>query len=592
MSLGPEGQKIRRMSPGDQQTAWDLYFNQRVSSEEIAKRLGFSGPAIRMFLKKKGGVIRGNVECHRSLPLNEHAFDTLTPESSYWLGVLLTDGCVYDQNNTESSPRVELTWEQADKDHLLVFDAFMGGGNRITKKVRAKGTYFRWDARSQVLADKLLEYGISARKTKTAKPSENLKYSHDFWRGCWDGDGEVDEGNNCPLLTLIGSFPLIQSFCDYFATIDPTYPLQPRPSGNTSCTAVINLHGQGGLVLLRTLYSNPGVAMPRKLKLAQEMLSKFDGRTFRVLKPDIHQRNTFPYHYTMMGQAIDDFKALKELEATKLIQPLVKGAVTHIETSIINKSRVGAYSSSFFHESVRMQARCRGKLSPIQMWEDLGIREKIIHEAKVGKHSSVRASMSANCQPCWGFMPAVAKAVYQHFNAKCILDPCAGWGDRLTAAFSLPDLERYDGYDPNSRMADVYQRIMNCYGGQKRASVETAAFESVAVPEGLYDLAFTSPPYFDYEEYSDDPDQSYKKYPTPDLWREGFLTPLMKKCALAVRSGGVVAINISDAGKAPLVDWLIKAAESCPNLKFIGTLFMQTGNFDRAHEGIYCWRKI
>jgi len=293
-----------------------------------------------------------------------------------------------------------------------------------------------------------------------------------------------------------------------------------------------------------------------------------------------------------MEKAYSDFDKLKGLEASALIVSLVKGGVSAVETSVITKDKTGVYASHFFHEKVRMDARVSGAQSPHGVWADMVRREKIITETTNRKHSSLRASMSANCRPCWGFMPAIAKAVYQHFGAKRILDPCAGWGDRLTAALSLSDLERYDGYDPNSAMSDVYQRIMNCYGGQQRASVETLPFEDACVGHGVYDLAFTSPPYFDYEEYSDDAGQSYKRYPDAEAWRIGFLHPLMHKCTAGVKTGGVVAINISDAGKAPLVNWLIQESENCQYLRFIGTLFIQTGNFDRAHEGIYCWRKM
>jgi hypothetical protein len=597
MVQGPKGQKIRRMSEKDRQRAWDLYFTSKESSETIAKRLGFSGPAIRMFLKRQGGVLRDAVIAHRTKLLNEHAFDILTPESSYWLGVLMTDGCVYDEANPQSSPRIELQWECEDAEHIRAFDVFMGGGDRINVHTRPKGVYHRWDARSTHLAETLLRYGISPRKTKTACPAECLRMNSDFWRGCIDGDGEVDEGNNCPDITLTGSFALVREFCTFMASVCPEYPLQPRPTGHTDCTVDVKLHGQGGMAVLKTLYKDATVAMPRKMKKAQEMLTKFDGKTFRILRCDIHQKTTFPYVYTDLRKAEEDFKGLCKLDARTLVESQVKGSVTAITMSAIARSKVGAIASHTFHERVRMMARARGKVSPIDMWNDLSMREKIIAEAENRKHSSLRASMTANCQPCWGFLPATAKAVYQHFCNDTpdvrILDPCAGWGDRLTAALSLKNFGFYLGYDPNTNMNLVYERIINCYGGFGKASVCPQAFEVGAsrIDPETYDIAFTSPPYFNYEEYSDDPEQSYKKYPDPLVWRENFLASIPRLCAQALKPRGVMAINISDAGKAPLVDWLMEEAGEVSELQFIGTLLMQTGNFDRSQEGIYCWRK-
>ncbi len=598
MTQGPtKGQKIKRLSEQDKQLAWNLYFNEKISSELIAKRIGVSGPAIRMFIKRNGGNIRDAVLAHRSKPLNEYAFDVLTPESSYWLGALMTDGCVYDENNPQSSPRIELQWEKTDAAHIEAFDSFMGGGGRVNVHVRKSGVYYRWDARSVHLAKTLLSYGISPRKTKTACPVEQLRMNPDFWRGCIDGDGEVDRGNNCPSITLTGSFALIREFCAYVSSVCPEYPLHPRPTGHTDCTVYVNLYGHGAMALLTILYKNATIAMPRKMKLAQDLLVEFEGKNFRILKCDIHQRSTFPYTYTDLLEAQDDFKKLCALDATSLITSQVKGSVTAIEAATIGRSKIGVKASHTFHEKVRMMARVRGRLSPAEQWEDLSIREKIIEEAENRKHSSLRASMSANCQLCWGFPPAVAKAVYQHFAGGHpgvrILDPCAGWGDRLTAALSLPNLGMYLGYDPNENMRLVYERIINCYGGREKASVCTQPFESggTRINPGTYDIAFTSPPYFDYEEYSDDPDQSYKKYQTLDEWRAKFLAQIPVICASALKSHGVMAINISDAGVAPLVNWLMEETSKVQSLQFVGTLLMPTGNFQRAQEGIYCWRK-
>lgn len=589
--------KFKRLTEEDRQLLWKLYFTDGVSSEKIAEQLGVTGPAIRANIRRMGGAIRGAEDSHREHPLNEHAFAALTPEACYWMGVLMTDGCVHDDANPQSSPRVSLMWHMDDIEHIRSLDTFMGGdGSRVHTKKRKNGrTYCCWNARSKILAEALIAQGVTPRKTKTACPSPALQASPDFWRGCWDGDGEVDEGNNCPSLNLVGSFPIIQAFCAYFTGICPEYPLKPRSSGNTDCTAYVNLYGHGAMVLLRTLYEGAVVAMPRKAAVAAALLEKFKDKTFRILKVDIHQREMFPYVYTDFLKAQRDFADLKALDASALVEPLVKGPTSAIETSMIARDVTGVYASHLFHEKVRMSARVRGKPSPSELWGDPITRAKIIEEAENRKHSSLRASMSANCRPCWGFHPATAKAIYQRFGGNCdrirILDPCAGWGDRLTAALSLDNFGCYLGYDPNLAMAPVYRRIANCYRPGAEATVLPLPFEGSDLPEAGFDVAFTSPPYFDYEEYGDDPGQSYKRYATADAWREGFLSSIPRLCAKALKPGGVLAVNISDAGRAPLVDWLAQEAEKVGSLRFIGTLFMRTGNFNRGMEGIYCWRR-
>ena len=41
--------------------------------------------------------------------------------------------------------------------------------------------------------------------------------------------------------------------------------------------------------------------------------------------------------------------------------------------------------------------------------------------------------------------------------------------------------------------------------------------------KGKLDMVFTSPPYFDREQYSEDDEQSFKSYPMYSDWRDNFL---------------------------------------------------------------------
>jgi len=78
------------------------------------------------------------------------------------------------------------------------------------------------------------------------------------------------------------------------------------------------------------------------------------------------------------------------------------------------------------------------------------------------------------------FMPAFAKQIYTYFEAKSVLDPCAGWGDRLLGAASTSDeiasattitspdaykgVERYIAFDPNRNLRMGYAKILESCG--------------------------------------------------------------------------------------------------------------------------------
>ena len=60
------------------------------------------------------------------------------------------------------------------------------------------------------------------------------------------------------------------------------------------------------------------------------------------------------------------------------------------------------------------------------------------------------------------------------------------------------------------------------------------------------DLCFTSPPYFDWEKYSEEDTQSYKKYPTSEEWLNGFLFDTIKNCHYGLKPGGILAMNVAN----------------------------------------------
>jgi DNA modification methylase len=60
-------------------------------------------------------------------------------------------------------------------------------------------------------------------------------------------------------------------------------------------------------------------------------------------------------------------------------------------------------------------------------------------------------------------------------------------------------------------------------------------------------MIFTSPPYFNREAYSQDENQSYKKYGSSyESWRDGFLRPTLKTCAEFLKPDRYLLWNIAD----------------------------------------------
>ena len=69
---------------------------------------------------------------------------------------------------------------------------------------------------------------------------------------------------------------------------------------------------------------------------------------------------------------------------------------------------------------------------------------------------------------------------------------------------------------------------------------------AVRGPANSVDFAFSSPPYFDLEVYSDEPTQCYNKFPKLEDWLEGFVRGTIRNIVHMLKPGKVYAINIAD----------------------------------------------
>ena len=143
------------------------------------------------------------------------------------------------------------------------------------------------------------------------------------------------------------------------------------------------------------------------------------------------------------------------------------------------------------------------------------------------------------------FKPTLAKAMYNFFGAKKVLDFSMGWGDRLVG-FLASDAQSYIGIDPNTKLHEPYKQIEAYCNTDKETRFICAPAEDADLSDVKVDFVFTSPPYFDTEKYSQEDTQSWKRYPKTDDWLNGFLYPTLKKCWDVLEEGGRICVNISD----------------------------------------------
>lgn len=135
-------------------------------------------------------------------------------------------------------------------------------------------------------------------------------------------------------------------------------------------------------------------------------------------------------------------------------------------------------------------------------------------------------------------------------------DYSCGWGDRLIGA--MKSNVNYYGTDPNyeliNSLEDMDKFIRNVVPIMRSTHLYAQGSEvHINELEDMIDFAFTSPPYFNLEDYKIG-NQSYKEGTSYQEWISNYLDPTIKNIYSYLREDGYCAINIKNLPKYKLMD--------------------------------------
>lgn len=144
------------------------------------------------------------------------------------------------------------------------------------------------------------------------------------------------------------------------------------------------------------------------------------------------------------------------------------------------------------------------------------------------------------------YRPLMAKKVVAYLATKDdmtdvrVLDPCAGWGGRMIGAKSAEGggdkgggalKVHYTGIDPCAKTYAALRAIRDELGLTNVNLINKPAEVALQEldPSATYDIALTSPPYYNLELYSDEPTQSVHSVQVGGYqeWLNKFLTPVI-----------------------------------------------------------------
>ena len=169
------------------------------------------------------------------------------------------------------------------------------------------------------------------------------------------------------------------------------------------------------------------------------------------------------------------------------------------------------------------------------------------------------------CRLPLDFPADIARNLIDEFTPAggAVLDPCHGWGGRLVG-FLLSKAGRYLGFDPSPETAAGVRNIIADFlphVPDKQAETVEECFERSDIAPGSFDFAFTSPPYFDVEQYTG-PKQSHAVFSNFKAWDVGFYAALIRKVSVALKPGAVFALQVGNQSY-PLEDRARHHAKDC-----------------------------
>lgn len=249
-----------------------MYVHDEMDAPEIALILHCSRHTVTNYLNEYKIPLR---------PQNVYNYDhsffkSVTHESAYALGCLMSDGCVCD--NGES---IYMDLTSVDRDWVELFRSLLKSDHPIVEVSQTRGHHgskptYKFRIVSRELLNDLYTLGMTRAKSQNMKfPDIPLEFVLDFMRGYHDGDGSffVDMRNRL-VSSVVGTKEFLDSWCEKLRLLGMEFDSAPIRHGNKSCGMYIKVFtGSKAIEFAKLIYScENGPMMLRKYEIAKKFI--------------------------------------------------------------------------------------------------------------------------------------------------------------------------------------------------------------------------------------------------------------------------------------------------------------------------------
>lgn len=225
------------------------------TTKEAAAKLGISKSTL---LRRGYCKLPYTNKCLQTYKRDTSIFKAIdTYDKAYWLGLLLTDGCIKSNG--------ELVLELQERDSYLVerFRDFIGGDIPLRYREKDNSKTVILSSKSKAYLNDLKQWGIVPNKTYKEQniPNINIKFMPDFIRGVFDGDGCISQrtrNKNKYNLFLTGRYKFVGLIQDYlFSNNIITFNTKLQFINNTTDFGRLNIYRQKDICnMYKYMYNN------------------------------------------------------------------------------------------------------------------------------------------------------------------------------------------------------------------------------------------------------------------------------------------------------------------------------------------------
>ena len=270
--------------------------------------------------------------------------------------------------------------------------------------------------------------------------------------------------------------------------------------------------------------------------MSEDELSEFVDKIFQY-----YRMNGFPYYNLTQEERNAEFEKLIRYDISNLC-----------EDGIIKQTMHGL-SLAWHYFPHSFDVKCNGKLTPYEAFQNDEIFKGVIRKRlKMGTYisdSGMRKMIKiySGVQGVSNFRPTAAAYIYQKYAPNGVVwDMSGGWGGRLLGAIKA-GVHTYIATEPSSKTYYGLCELANEFATNRiHYHISKTGSENFCSYHNSLDLCFTSPPYFDLEQYADESTQSYLKFNNKSEWVDGFLRQTFEMCHYGLKPEKHMIINIAD----------------------------------------------